>query len=1704
MGVTQCVTRFIYPECELKGLYMAHNMDLFILNHFKNKPYQIRQACTEDVLQLLELEISCWPEPLRIREENIRCRLDRYPDGQFVVQVDERIVGVIYTQRIANAELLKNASYQQVSNLHSSQAPVLQLLSINVDPARQGEGFGDLLLEFVLQWCYRKEDIEKVVAVTRCQNYKDNSHLSLKEYLETHEKSLNGVDPILRFHTYHGAKIMDILPDYRPEDRDNQGAGVLIEYAIKDCHCKWKEPRLHELVKDQKIKADEVYTIIMELLPQEYHTNFSPALPLREMGFDSLGLLELRMVLNQRFQITLDATFFFTYPTPLSIARYFQEGSKNPETVFFKKRKPEFEEDNEIAIIGIGCRFPGNIHGVDNYWQMLEEGIDVVSEVPESRWKKNSYSNLPIHQGGYLADVDKFDADFFNISPREAERMDPQQRILLEVTWQALEHAGIDPHSLRETQSGVYLGIFLNDYEKLLQNHPSIDEFDIYYSMGNSPSVAAGRLSYFLGLHGPAMVVNTACSSSLVAVHLACQSLRNGESSLALAGGVNLILSPEMSIAFAKAGMLSPDGRCKTFDTFANGYVRSEGCGIVVLKKLSDAINDQDSILGIIRGSAVNQDGASNGLTAPNRIAQEALFYKALADGKVSPQSISYVEAHGTGTALGDPIELKALLSVYGQERTKENPLVIGSAKTNLGHTEAAAGIAGLIKVILALQHKKIPPHLHFSQLNSHIDFNQIPVVIPTTVLDWQSKGDEPLYAGVSSFGFNGTNAHVVIEEGPEVVLSMQQSKPYYLITLSAKHPDSLQKRREDLQTYLSCYAEMPLEAIAYTLNVGRSHFNYRCAFVVSSLDELRMMLEKIQIQQNVTGYFRGDDTKELKDKLNYDKTLSELLTTLKTETIVDSMQYHRLLLTIATLYVEGYNLNWNLIHQREAHQRISLPLYPFQKNRYWLNDSIPKVKTLLTEKDIITSVPKLNLKLKSEQNDLIKETPLLDNQSPSKLENSTSAIEDQLKIILKRLLYLDEQHVYDRDKTFKAYGMDSILAVEFIKQINTSFTTNLTAVKLYDYPTLATLASYIVDLLVDVSLEKIPADRPANEKLNVKIDSSFSQTEETIAIIGMAVYLPGARTLDDYWENLQAGCCNVTEVSSSRWSIENYFSTDSGQSGKSYSKWGGFIDDVDQFDPGFFGIIPLEAEQMDPQQRLFLEVSWQALEDAGCIQSLNGSRCGVYVGVMNNDYREITQRANTLGIPPELKMLGNSNSILAARIAHFLNLKGPAITIDTACSSSLVATHLACQALQRKEADLMLTGGVTLYLTETPYIEMSNAGMLSKDGLCKPFDNSADGFVPGEGCAVLVLKRLSDAVRTGDHIYGVIRGSGINQDGKTNGITAPSAESQKSLLTSIYRENHLNPEDITYVEAHGTGTKLGDPIEVQALTDAFREFTNKKQYCSLGSVKSNIGHTSATAGIASIIKVLLQLKHHRLVPSINFNQPNEHIDFLNSPFCVNTELKTWESHDSKPRLAAISSFGFSGTNAHIVIEEAPKQVLSTKQSKPCYLITLSAKNLDSLEQQRKIFQTWLKQHSDMPLVAISYTLNVGRGHFNHRCAFIATSVEELQMKLEEVQKQKKTNGYFQSDANEELEDEAIYHEMINGLIKKIKATDAENTKQYKRYLLSLANLYVKGYEINWELFYQGEMLQKISLPTYPFLKKRYWYDSYQRSIKAS
>ncbi len=589
--------------------------------------------------------------------------------------------------------------------------------------------------------------------------------------------------------------------------------------------------------------------------------------PFASYGIGSTEAVGLSGELGDWLGRSLAAELAYEYPTIESLARHLAGPSEEAPAAATSAAGEE-SENEPIAIIGLSCRFPG-AGNAEAFWKLLCDGVDAISEVPAARFNVNAYydadpsipGKINTRWGGFLDRVDGFDAHFFGIAPREAERMDPQQRLILEVAWEALEDAGQDPARLAGSRTGVFVGISNNDYGRARFNDLSL--IDAYAGTGNALSIAANRVSYVFDFQGPSIAIDTACSSSLVAVHQACASLRNGESSLALAAGVNLILSPAITVNFTKAGVMAPDGRCKAFDARANGYVRGEGAGVVVLKRLAQAQADCDRVYAVIRGSAVNQDGRSNGLMAPNPAAQEAVVREAYERAGISPGAVQYIEAHGTGTLLGDPIEAKALGKVLSRDRRTADACALGSVKTNIGHLEAAAGIAGLIKTALALKHRQIPASLHFREANPLIPFGTIPLRVQTGLEAWPAEIGRAV-AGVSSFGFGGTNAHVVMAEAPahqrttSVGNSPGKDSPsragdggrIYILPLSAANPaalNSLASAHRDLLA--TANEDISLHDLGYTASVRRGHLDYRLAVTGES---------RVQLAASLEAYLRG------------------------------------------------------------------------------------------------------------------------------------------------------------------------------------------------------------------------------------------------------------------------------------------------------------------------------------------------------------------------------------------------------------------------------------------------------------------------------------------------------------------------------------------------------------------------------------------------------------------------------------------------------------------------------------------------------------------------------------------------------------------------------------------------------------------------------------------------------------------------------
>ncbi|UAW63413.1 SDR family NAD(P)-dependent oxidoreductase [Mycoavidus sp. HKI] len=924
------------------------------LHRLVPQPYTVRHPIRSDLRRLKQLDRICQPKALHTPIAEIKRRVCDLAQEQWVLEFGGQIVAALYTQRIESLDALRRACYKDMARLHRSEGRCVQLLGLFVAPEMKGRGFSDALIGLILAYSATLDGVDAVVGVTRCAHFiRRQQACSLDDYIQSSNEQGQLLDPMLHFHTSHGAVLREVLRRFRPEDTDNEGAGILIEYPLRPRGAAVAKTEVQQAVPERAMQvADQIEPVVsstvMQVLGSQRAAFYGAQVPLMEMGLSSLELLELRMLLGARLGESLPSTFLFSYGTPAAIMGYFMarpnatpalqttvtSTTASSRTVLASQghglRPESSQSDEAIALIGMACRLPGGVNTPAQLWEKLLAAHDLVGQLPASRqalwWGQN---DLCRWQGGFLSEVDRFDAGFFRISPREAELLDPQQRCLLEVAWEALESAAIAPAMLRGTRSGVFVGMMAGDYEGLIAQHGSEADLNAHFATGNACSVAAGRLSYFFDWQGPALSIDTACSSSLVAVHTACRSLLGGECNLALAAGVNLLLDEKRFLAYEQAGMLSPHGRCRTFDASADGYVRGEGCAAVILKRLSDAQADGDPILAVLRGSAINQDGSSSGLTAPNQLAQQAVIEEALAQAGVAPHEIGYLEAHGTGTKLGDPIEVMAAAQVLGVGRPDDQPLLVGSLKSSIGHLEAAAGIAGLIKTVLSIQHGVMPVQLHFETPNPHIPWARLPVRVVTQTQAWPAGRKR---AGISSFGFSGTNAHVIVEEhvAPQRVPTVLSGS--VVVVLSARNEERLRDQVQQLLVYLECQDEVNLADLAYTLQVGREALGVRLALVAATVENLQERLPRYargEVDQEDMYHGRVNREQDIFPVLRADEEFQETLGKWIARGKVGKL---------AQLWVQGLEVEWGQLYGQTKPQRISLPTYPFAKERYWVS----------------------------------------------------------------------------------------------------------------------------------------------------------------------------------------------------------------------------------------------------------------------------------------------------------------------------------------------------------------------------------------------------------------------------------------------------------------------------------------------------------------------------------------------------------------------------------------------------------------------------------------------------------------------------------------------------------------------------------------------------------------------------------------------
>ncbi|MFJ6139733.1 SDR family NAD(P)-dependent oxidoreductase [Kitasatospora sp. NPDC092286] len=1317
-----------------------------------------------------------------------------------------------------------------------------------------------------------------------------------------------------------------------------------------------------------------------------------PDRPLIDIGLDSVLVLQLNRELVKSHP-DVSSTIFYEQPTLRAVAdqlagRRPEPARRRPTATAHKPtisteqpvatadepaatvEQPTVGTDEPIAIIGLSGRYPGAADP-DQFWDNLRAGRDCVREV--DRWPLDGFfepdrntavatSRSYSKWGGFLDDFAAFDPRFFGIAPRDAYAMDPQERLFVQAAWEVLEDAGYTRARLADRHGhgiGVFAGVTKIGHARHGVGRLPSGELVV---PGLSFASLSARASYLLDLRGPSLTIDTMCSASLTAIHEACEQLRRGACEVAIAGGVNLYTHPLDYVELCRSGMLSPDRHCRSFGAGGHGFVPGEGVGCVLLKPLSRAVADGDRVLAVIRGSGVNHGGRTTGYTVPSPVAQADLIRRTLDRAGVSARQIGYVEAHGTGTELGDPIEITGLTTAFEQDTADRQYCAIGSVKSGIGHLEAAAGVAGLTKVLLQLKHRQLVPSLHAEQLNPNISFERTPFRVQRELSPWHSDG--PRIAAVSSFGAGGSNAHVIVEEYPVQPTDGATSGTEQVVVLSARTPEQLTAAVDGLAGFLDRNPDTDLADLAFTLQVGREAMAERYAVAVSSTAELRTGLRAGRGHRGTVGASGG-----LLAEITGDSDLQELLV----QRWIAAGKLSRL----AALWVSGVEVDWERLHRGAPRRVVSLPTYPFAKERFWIGD-LTRPMPAPVAAPVVEPV-------------VVRRSPDAVRRGPDELVPAV------VREKIARALALEVAEV-EGGLAFADYGLDSILAIRVVHQLNEALSLDLPTSVVFDFSTADRLAAHLLAEYRDtiVHTEGVPetaaapvpvpapetvpgpAVEPAPVGIGHRGRRSVDGERGPIAVIGMSGRFAGADSLDELWTHLADGDDLVTGTA--RFDLD----------GVSICTRGGFLSRIDEFDAMFFNISGTEAAVMDPQQRLLLEESWKALEDAGYAGRMGRRRCGVYVGAWAGDYQGLLDRD-----APAQTLWGNMTSVIPSRVSYFLDLKGPAIAVDTSCSSSLVAIDLACKDLWSGETSMALAGGVFLQSTPRLYALADRAGMLSPTGRCHTFDHRADGFVPGEGVGVVVLKRLEDALADGDHVHGVIKASGVNQDGATNGITAPSSVSQESLLGEVYERFGVDVERIGLVEAHGTGTRLGDPIEFQALNRAFRARTDRTEYCAVGSLKTNIGHTQFAAGIAGVLKVLLAMKHRQIPASLHFETANEAIPLAGSPFYLSTRTHGWNSPPGVPRCGVVSSFGASGTNAHLVIEEAPP-VARTGAPPAEHPVVLSARSERQLVEQKRRLAAHVRADASIDLGDLAYTLAVGRERFAHRFACVVRDRDEL------------------------------------------------------------------------------------------------------------
>ena len=1955
-----------------------------------------------------------------------------------------------------------------------------------------------------------------------------------------------------------------------------------------------------------------------------------PQAALEDYGIDSVLAMKLTNQLEQTFG-SLSKTLFFEYQTIAALAGYLikahpaavrhsigihddvqavsrsapitvdlprlAQASRNSGRTKGRFVEPAKQLPKAIAIVGLAGRYP-QAENLKQFWDNLKHGRDCITEVPTERWDNRFYFDPDPNKagksyskwGGFIDDADKFDPLFFNISPKEAELTDPQERLFLETVWQTIEDAGYSKESMASRRVGVFVGVMWGHYE--LFGAESVMRGNASMPTSSHASVA-NRISYFFDFHGPSLAIDTMCSSSLTAIHMACEELRKGEIEAAIAGGVNISVHPYKYLTLSQGKFVSSDGRCRSFGKGGDGYVPGEGVGAVLLKPLENALADGDQIYAVIKSSAINHGGKTNGYSVPNPNAQADLIIDACRKAGIDPKTLSYIETHGTGTSLGDPIEITGLSKAFEASTDARQFCAIGSVKSNIGHLEAAAGIAAVTKALLQIRHGQLAPSLHADPLNPNISFENTPFYVQTELAEWKRVAEHPRRVGVSSFGAGGANAHLIIEEHaaaslPEAAMPPVQPEAF---VLSARDQDTLCRYAESMAAHIDDAVAASLADIAYTSQVGRTPMAARLVVVSTSLQDLSEKLvhwaasRRMGDARSAGGLHEPEDVYYGNVK-EFQYGAGNLVEGRAGKAFLEELLASRDLTKIAKFWIMGVEIDWSRMRRHGHLRRVSLPTYPFARERYWIaqetlnapavqmravevqktaalprkedkrrmyfqphwqpqplevldalssstgsilildatdtllrallalegaagfagrfvlakpgraferidvntyvldvrqeehfhqladnlngSDLFPAVvlhrgsapcdladamqveegidagihallhlskalmrhkshappkimsvysraageraslaaasagflKTLSLENpgyltktiEIVRGSQDVDPSLAGYAGLLLRELqngawaakevryrdeatagehapvryarglvaldvvangaaalPLRHNgvylvtgglgglglifaeylareyqaklilvgrsaagakhaQMLARLEAhgaevlclqaDVSSVDDMHKVvreakarfsdingvihsagsnrdafILKKTMaemtpvlapkihgainldlatqlealdlfvlfasvagavgnvgqsdyayanhFLDafaehresmrsaglragrtvsidwplwadggmalaqddiraheaqagisplpteegircwedalrtdasqvvalygipskiEAHfapkfmrmesglplpqkteidaatlfakteAYLKDligeeiklapdriassERFESFGIESVMINRFNAVLERDFGV-LPKTLFYEYESIDELAKYLIQYARDALIGRFgggSVDEASNvmagdveEASEVEaFDREAGDEHEQIAIVGIHGRYPHSEDLDAFWQNLKQGRSMIDLVPSDRWDFQAFYDPDPAASadGKIYCKWGGFLDDHDKFDAGFFNIPAEEANIVDPQERIFLESVWAAIEDAGYTRESmkrmfpkgRSADVGVFVGVTTNSYHLLAAQQGSRGDALQASAMPWS---IANRVSYVFDFNGPSMPIDTACSSSLVAVHLACESLKSRECQVAIAGGVNLYLHPSKYQSLCYRRMLSADGKCHSYGAGDDGFVPGEGVGTLVLKPLSRAIADQDRIYSVVSGSAYDHSGRSNGYSAPNPNSQASLIARTLKKAKVHPESISYIEGHGTGTQLGDGLEVAAMTQAFRKQTDKQQYCPIGSVKANVGHSESAAGMAGLAKVVLQIQHRQLAPSIHSDVVNPNIEFDDSPFYLQHELSEWAHSPMYPRRALINSFGAGGVNACVIVEEydKPLRVDDDRLSGPC-LFVLSARTEARLRDYADRLLARLKNDSGIDLASLCYTLQIGREAMEERISAVVSSVDDLIEQLESWRGRDDSVGVNRGSLDPR-----------RGTKRSSKLALGE------RDLTELAIMWATGESVDWDSLYPGANPRRIGLPTYPFARDRHW-----------